>query len=150
MIYMTFLGGVLGLLPVLFLVEKAPKHPLKKSYRSYFRRAQIRWVIWRSSSPKSLKKMSKNGFFLETFRTHLETFFRLLGPEGPRTFSDFWGLGPFLTNSEDFSGFSSLFSAKQRRGPEGQKSAQIFSDDCARVAERDLKPPFATRIKPPT
>ena len=26
-----------------------PKTPLKKSYRSYFRRAQIRWVIWRSS-----------------------------------------------------------------------------------------------------
>ena len=42
MIYMTFLGGVLGLLPVLFLVEKAQKHPLKKSDRSYFRRAQIR------------------------------------------------------------------------------------------------------------
>ena len=42
MIYMTFLGGVLGLLPVLFFVEKAQKHPLKKSYRSYFRRAQIR------------------------------------------------------------------------------------------------------------
>ena len=34
-IYMTFLGGVLGLLPVLFLVEKAQKHPLKKSYRSH-------------------------------------------------------------------------------------------------------------------
>ena len=42
MINMTFLGGVLGLLPVLFLVEKAQKHPLKKSYRSYFRRAQIK------------------------------------------------------------------------------------------------------------
>ena len=26
-----------------------PKTALKKSYRSYFRRAQIRWVIWRSS-----------------------------------------------------------------------------------------------------
>ena len=37
-----FFRGVLGLLPVLFLVEKAQKHPLKKSYRSYFRRAQIR------------------------------------------------------------------------------------------------------------
>ena len=44
-----FLGGVLGLLPVLFLVKKAQKHPPKKSYRSYFRRAQIRWVIWPSS-----------------------------------------------------------------------------------------------------
>ena len=53
MIYMTFLGGVLGLLPVLFLVEKAQKHRLKKSYRSYFRRAQIRWVIL--SSPKGIK-----------------------------------------------------------------------------------------------
>ena len=51
MIYMTFLGGVLG--P--FLQEKeqeaGPKHPIKKSYRSYFRRAQIRWVIWPSSKP---------------------------------------------------------------------------------------------------
>ena len=37
-----FFRSVLGLLPVLFLVEKAPKHPLKKSYRSYFRQAQIR------------------------------------------------------------------------------------------------------------
>ena len=39
---MTFLGGVFGH----FLQEKeqeaGPKHPLKKSYRSYFRRAQIR------------------------------------------------------------------------------------------------------------
>ena len=31
--------------------EAGPKTPLKKSYRSYFRRAQIRWVIWRSSNP---------------------------------------------------------------------------------------------------
>ena len=42
MIYMTFSGGVFGA----FIQEKerkqAPKHPLKKSYRSYFRRAQIR------------------------------------------------------------------------------------------------------------
>ena len=30
--------------------EAGPKHPLKKSYRSYFRRAQIRWVIGRSFS----------------------------------------------------------------------------------------------------
>ena len=29
--------------------ETGPKHSLKKSYRSYFRRAQIRWVIWHSS-----------------------------------------------------------------------------------------------------
>ena len=35
---MTFLGGVLGLLPVLFLVEKPQKTTLKKSYRSYFSR----------------------------------------------------------------------------------------------------------------
>ena len=27
---MTFLGGVLGLLPVLFIVEKGPKTPPKK------------------------------------------------------------------------------------------------------------------------
>ena len=37
-----FLGGVLGLLPFCFLYKRPPKHPLKKSYRSYFRRAQIR------------------------------------------------------------------------------------------------------------
>ena len=41
--------------------------------------------------------LSKNGFF-ETFWTLPETFFRLLGPEGPRTFSrlfsDFWDFGP--------------------------------------------------------
>ena len=61
----------------------------------------------RTLGPQSLKKVSgrvrkvskksKNGFF-ETFRTLPETFFRLLGPEGPRTFSrlfsDFWGFGP--------------------------------------------------------
>ena len=29
--------------------EAGPKTPLKKSDGSYFRRAQIRWVIWRSS-----------------------------------------------------------------------------------------------------
>ena len=54
MIYMTFLGGVLG--P--FIQEKeqeaGPKHPLKKSYRSYFKRALIRWVIWRSSKKDNL------------------------------------------------------------------------------------------------
>ena len=33
----------------LFLVQKAQKKTLEKSYRSYFKRAQIRWVIWRSS-----------------------------------------------------------------------------------------------------
>ena len=48
--------AVLGLLPVLSLVHKAPKHPLKKSYRSYFRRAQIRWVIWRSSKAMTPKR----------------------------------------------------------------------------------------------
>ena len=38
-----FFRGCFGpFLQVLFLVEKAQKHPLKKSYRSYFRRAQIR------------------------------------------------------------------------------------------------------------
>ena len=56
MIYMTFLGGVFG--P--FLQEKeqeaGPKHPLKKSYRSYFRRAQIRRVIWPSSTNTQLTK----------------------------------------------------------------------------------------------
>ena len=35
---------------------------------------------------RAFKKMSENGFF-ETFRTLLETFFRLLRPEGPRTLS---------------------------------------------------------------
>ena len=55
-----FWGFLLGPLPVLFLVEKAQKHPLKKSYRSYFRRAQIRWVIWPSSKKVSINKMTKN------------------------------------------------------------------------------------------
>ena len=36
--------------------EAGPKRPLKKSYRSYFRRAQIRWVIWRSSKKVRLEK----------------------------------------------------------------------------------------------
>ena len=34
MIYMTFVGVVLGLLPFFFLSQKAQKHALKKSYRS--------------------------------------------------------------------------------------------------------------------
>ena len=37
-----FFRGVLGLLPVLFLYIKGPKTRPKKSYRSHFRRAQIR------------------------------------------------------------------------------------------------------------
>ena len=49
MIYMTFLGVFLGLLIQEKEQEAGPKTPLKKSYRSYFRRAQIRWEIWRSS-----------------------------------------------------------------------------------------------------
>ena len=36
--------------------RKQPKTPLKKSYRSYFRRAQIRWVIWRSSNDDSCRR----------------------------------------------------------------------------------------------
>ena len=41
--------------------EAGPKAALKKSYRSYFRRAQIRWVIWRSSNPlKNLGKERRN------------------------------------------------------------------------------------------
>ena len=50
MIYMTFLGVFWACFLLFFLYKRPPKHPLKKSYRSYFRRAQIRWVIWRSSS----------------------------------------------------------------------------------------------------
>ena len=45
-----FLGGVLGPFTPEKEQEAGPKRPLKKSYRSYFRRAPIRWVIWRSSS----------------------------------------------------------------------------------------------------
>ena len=67
MIYMTFLGGVFG--P--FLQEKNRKQaqntPQKKSYRSYFRRAQIRWVIWPSSN------------FFTLFRT-FSHFFRNFPP----------------------------------------------------------------------
>ena len=43
-----------------FYTRKAgsrPRTPLKKAYRSYFRRAQIRWVIWRSSS---IRKVPRN------------------------------------------------------------------------------------------
>ena len=37
-----FFRGCFGPASCSFLVEKAQKHPLKKSYRSYFRRARIR------------------------------------------------------------------------------------------------------------
>ena len=39
-----------------------PKTPLKKSYRSYLRRAQIRWVIWRSSSDRSRSLFCRTPF----------------------------------------------------------------------------------------
>ena len=62
------------------------------------------WCTRPQKSEKSLgespKSLEKNPFldFFETFRTLPETFFRLLGPEGARTFSrlfsDFWGFGP--------------------------------------------------------
>ena len=55
MIYMTFLGGALGPFIQEKPQEEGPKHPLQKSYRSYFRRAQIRWVIWRSSNLGAFK-----------------------------------------------------------------------------------------------
>ena len=45
-----FLGVFWACFLFFFLYKKALKHPLRKSYRSYFRRAQIRWVIWRSST----------------------------------------------------------------------------------------------------
>ena len=47
--------------------EAGPKHPLKKSYRSYFRRAQIRWVIWRSSSCQWQQHFSTIKFALSNF-----------------------------------------------------------------------------------
>ena len=49
MIYMTFLGVSWACFLFFFLYKRPQKHPPRKSYRSYFRRAQIRWVIWRSS-----------------------------------------------------------------------------------------------------
>ena len=56
-----FLGGVLGLLPVVFLY-KGPKHPQKKSYSKCSRRTQIRWVIWRSSSFWRVSEGVSEGF----------------------------------------------------------------------------------------
>ena len=59
---MTCLGGVFGPLIQEKEQEAGPKTPLKKSYRSYFRRAQIRWVIWQSSNSYYLKELSCSDF----------------------------------------------------------------------------------------
>ena len=45
-----FLGGCFGAFSTRKRTGSRPKTPLKKSYRSYFRRAQFRWVIWPSSN----------------------------------------------------------------------------------------------------
>ena len=45
-----FFRGFFGAFHTRKRKEAGPKHPLKKSYRSYFRRAQIRWILWRSSN----------------------------------------------------------------------------------------------------
>ena len=49
-----FLRGCFGAFYTRKRTGSRPKTPLKKSYRSYFRRAQIRWVIWRSSKYRKL------------------------------------------------------------------------------------------------
>ena len=43
-----FFRGCFGAFYIRKTTGSRPKTPLKKSYRSYFRRAQIRWIIWRS------------------------------------------------------------------------------------------------------
>ena len=64
MIYMTFLGGVFGPFIQEFSCIKGPKTPLEKViYRSYFRRAQIRWVIWRSSNLITCLNWPEDYFF---------------------------------------------------------------------------------------
>ena len=45
-----FQGVLLGLSYKKNNRKEAQTHPLEKSDRSYFRRAQIRWVVWRSST----------------------------------------------------------------------------------------------------
>ena len=57
MIYMTFFRGCFG---AYYTTGSRPKTPLKRSYRSYFRRAQIRWVIWRSSTHIEAQKPTQN------------------------------------------------------------------------------------------
>ena len=45
-----------------------PKTPLKNSYRSYFRRAQIRWVIWRSIKMKQSSQRNLARKWLQKLR----------------------------------------------------------------------------------
>ena len=45
-----FFRGCVGAFYTRKRTGSRPKTRLKKAYRSYFRRAQIRWVIWRSSN----------------------------------------------------------------------------------------------------
>ena len=59
-----FLGGVLGLLPVISYI-KGPKHPLKRSSSKCPGRTQITWVIWRSSN-YILGGFQKGGFTILT------------------------------------------------------------------------------------
>ena len=49
-IWLFWGGGVLGLVPVVFLINRRPKTPPEKSYSKCFRRTQSRWVIWWSSN----------------------------------------------------------------------------------------------------
>ena len=51
-----FFRGCFGAFYIRKTTGRRPKTPPKKSYRSYFRRAQIRWVIWHSSSHLSHPK----------------------------------------------------------------------------------------------
>ena len=65
MIYMTFLGGVFAPSMQEKEQEAGPKHPLKGHIDHFFRRAQIRWVIWRSSRESAgVATLSISGFWI--------------------------------------------------------------------------------------
>ena len=52
-----FFRGCFGPASCSFSCRKGPKTPPKKSYKSYFRRAQIRCVIWPSSRQSAMNEL---------------------------------------------------------------------------------------------
>ena len=90
------LGGLVWASSLLLSYVKGPKHPLKKSYRKYLRRTQVRWVIRRSSTHniwKATKEyLNHRGTKIRVFRvcfrapfppTLFLSFFPPLSPSGP-------------------------------------------------------------------
>ena len=80
-----FQGELLGLSFKKTTGRRPKSTPLEKSYRSYFRRAQIRWVIWRSSTPLSYTPFRTSQNCFKKIALHYDPAGVVQSPKNPES-----------------------------------------------------------------